>query len=176
MDFIHVKGHSADHGNNRADALVQLGKGSGPYSRRHSGGGEGTRLTARIADSEDAQTKFRLNLAQILEDEALVNATRSAEEGTAAIETAAALAASEGRDLAVVLAHASEPEPERDQIWIIALFRGSTNTAVKLLLVKLLPRTTAVAAAAAAVAAAAAATAAATPTASVVAAVALKQQ
>ena len=33
MKFIHVRGHSDDVGNDRADLLVQWGKEEGPYSR-----------------------------------------------------------------------------------------------------------------------------------------------
>jgi hypothetical protein len=39
--WVHVKGHSADGGNNRADKLVQWEKTSGPYCRVREGGGEG---------------------------------------------------------------------------------------------------------------------------------------
>ena len=39
--FIHVKGHSADGGNDRADTLVQWGKEPAPYSRLSQSGGEG---------------------------------------------------------------------------------------------------------------------------------------
>jgi ribonuclease HI len=38
---VHVKGHSADGGNDRADELVQWGKTAGPYCRVWEGGGEG---------------------------------------------------------------------------------------------------------------------------------------
>ena len=40
VTFVHVKGHSADGGNDRADELVQWGKDEGPYSRidRHGQG------------------------------------------------------------------------------------------------------------------------------------------
>jgi ribonuclease HI len=33
VTFVHIKGHSADGGNDRADLLVQWGKTDGPYSR-----------------------------------------------------------------------------------------------------------------------------------------------
>ena len=36
-----VRGHYDDNGNDRADALVQWGKESGPYARGYEGGGEG---------------------------------------------------------------------------------------------------------------------------------------
>ena len=39
--FVHVRGHSDDNGNDRADALVQWGKEDGPYARGYEGGGEG---------------------------------------------------------------------------------------------------------------------------------------
>ena len=38
---MHVIGHSDDNGNDRARALVQWGKESGPYARGYEGGGEG---------------------------------------------------------------------------------------------------------------------------------------
>ena len=42
MTFIHVKGHSSDGGNDRADELAWWGKEEGPYSRLASdGSGEG---------------------------------------------------------------------------------------------------------------------------------------
>ena len=33
MHWVHVKGHSGDGGNDRADELVQGGKKDGPYAR-----------------------------------------------------------------------------------------------------------------------------------------------
>ena len=41
VHWVHVKGHSADGGNERADALVQWGKGNRPYARLRNNGGEG---------------------------------------------------------------------------------------------------------------------------------------
>ena len=42
VHWVHVRGHSGDGGNDRADELVQWGKGSGPYTRlRALGEGEG---------------------------------------------------------------------------------------------------------------------------------------
>ena len=41
VHWVHVKGHSADDGNDRADELVQWGKGDGPHCRLREGGGEG---------------------------------------------------------------------------------------------------------------------------------------
>eukprot|EP01052_Picozoa_sp_SAG31_P012570 SAG31_NODE_738_length_12447_cov_4.809848_2_plen_164_part_00 len=41
VHFVHVKGHNDDGGNDRADELVQWGKGDGPYARLREGGGEG---------------------------------------------------------------------------------------------------------------------------------------
>jgi ribonuclease HI len=41
VHLVHVKGHSADGGNDRADELVQWGKTGGPYCRVREGGGEG---------------------------------------------------------------------------------------------------------------------------------------
>eukprot|EP01050_Picozoa_sp_SAG11_P035497 SAG11_NODE_13046_length_672_cov_1.797557_1_plen_129_part_01 len=44
VHWVHVKGHSKDGGNERADELVQWGKGDGPYCRLRDGGGEGESL------------------------------------------------------------------------------------------------------------------------------------
>jgi hypothetical protein len=41
VHFVHVKGHSGNEGNDRADERVQWGKDGGPYSRFRKGGGEG---------------------------------------------------------------------------------------------------------------------------------------
>ena len=41
VHWVHVKGHSADGDNDRADELVQWGKTGGPYCRVREGGGEG---------------------------------------------------------------------------------------------------------------------------------------
>jgi hypothetical protein len=41
VHWVHVKGHSADGGNDRVDELVQWGKTDGPYCRVREGGGEG---------------------------------------------------------------------------------------------------------------------------------------
>ena len=50
VTFIHVKGHSTDGGNDRADLLVQWGKSDGPFSRmRRGGGGEGAGRFGAIA-------------------------------------------------------------------------------------------------------------------------------
>ena len=41
VHWVHVKGHSADGGNDKADERVQWGKEPGPYARLRDGGGEG---------------------------------------------------------------------------------------------------------------------------------------
>jgi hypothetical protein len=41
VQWVHVKGHSADGGNDRADKLVQWGKTGGPYCWVWEGGVEG---------------------------------------------------------------------------------------------------------------------------------------
>ena len=41
VHWVHVKGHSADGGNDKADERVQWGKEAGPYARLREGGGEG---------------------------------------------------------------------------------------------------------------------------------------
>ena len=60
VTFIHVKGHSADGGNDRADELVQWGKEDGPYSRidRHGRGQGAGRLRAEPAF--EARKKARI--------------------------------------------------------------------------------------------------------------------
>ena len=47
--FIHVKGHSGDSGNDRADLLVQWGKGEGPYCRISLASDSEAERTAREA-------------------------------------------------------------------------------------------------------------------------------
>ena len=47
--FIHVKGHSGDSGNDRADLLVQWGKGEGPYCRISLASDSEAERTARDA-------------------------------------------------------------------------------------------------------------------------------
>eukprot|EP01052_Picozoa_sp_SAG31_P029319 SAG31_NODE_2905_length_4925_cov_85.303357_3_plen_169_part_00 len=44
---VHVKGHSADGGNDRVDEEVHWGKGDGPYTRLRDG--EGGKVTATLA-------------------------------------------------------------------------------------------------------------------------------
>jgi ribonuclease HI len=64
IDFIHVKGHSADEGNNRADELVQFGKGAGPYMYHHlhaNRRGEGEGRFARLRDGRYAANTFPLS-------------------------------------------------------------------------------------------------------------------
>jgi hypothetical protein len=41
VHWVHVKGHSADGGNDKADERVQWGKEEGPYAQLRDGGGEG---------------------------------------------------------------------------------------------------------------------------------------
>eukprot|EP01052_Picozoa_sp_SAG31_P012187 SAG31_NODE_706_length_12688_cov_41.991342_8_plen_431_part_00 len=49
VTFVHVRGHTGEVGNERADRLVQLGKTSGPYSRlAEVGFGEGDGRTGRV--------------------------------------------------------------------------------------------------------------------------------
>ena len=50
VTFIHVKGHSADGGNDRADELVQWGKSAGPFTRLGRGISEGPGLTGPVTD------------------------------------------------------------------------------------------------------------------------------
>ena len=71
VHWVHVKGHSADGGNDRADELVQWGKTGGPYCRMREGGGEGegrygAATTAALAtEGEDggAATEVAASLA-----------------------------------------------------------------------------------------------------------------
>ena len=51
VTFVHIKGNSADGGNDRADLLVQWGKTAGPYSRiLEVGGVEGPGITAVVTE------------------------------------------------------------------------------------------------------------------------------
>jgi ribonuclease HI len=70
--FVHVRGHSDDNGNDRADALVQWGKESGPYARGYEGGGEGeSRLRGDGTEG-----------AKAIEDQRKAKAAREAEKET----------------------------------------------------------------------------------------------
>ena len=44
VHWVHIKGHSSDGGNDRADELVQWGKSLGPFCRLREGGSEGNSL------------------------------------------------------------------------------------------------------------------------------------
>jgi hypothetical protein len=48
--FIHVKGHSSDVGNDRANELVQWGKSDGPFTRLGRGISEGPSLIGPVKD------------------------------------------------------------------------------------------------------------------------------
>ena len=49
MTFVHVRGHTREEGNERADRLVQWGKTAGPYTRLSRGGArEGLGLGGRV--------------------------------------------------------------------------------------------------------------------------------
>ena len=49
VTFVHVRGHTGEEGNERADRLMQWGKTAGPYSRLAlSGAGEGSGLSGRV--------------------------------------------------------------------------------------------------------------------------------
>jgi ribonuclease HI len=56
IHWVHVKGHSEDGGNDRADELVQWGKNEGPYCRLRAGDGEGeTRYRGATAEENAAK-------------------------------------------------------------------------------------------------------------------------
>ena len=58
VTFVHVRGHTGEAGNERADRLVQWGKTAGPYSRLARGGArEGAGLGGRV-DGHLRQTKL----------------------------------------------------------------------------------------------------------------------
>ena len=58
VTFVHVRGHTGEAGNERADRLVQWGKTAGPYSRlSRCGGREGAGLGGRV-DGHLRQTKL----------------------------------------------------------------------------------------------------------------------
>ena len=56
VTFIHVKGHSSDGGNDRADELVQWGKSDGPFTRLGQGISEGPGLTGPVTDGPVRKT------------------------------------------------------------------------------------------------------------------------
>eukprot|EP01052_Picozoa_sp_SAG31_P010129 SAG31_NODE_545_length_14238_cov_15.518849_16_plen_97_part_00 len=69
---MHVKGHSDDGGNDRADELVQWGKEDGPYARLREGGGEGEShfgpATNRAEDSAEEIIELDEALEALLAD------------------------------------------------------------------------------------------------------------
>ena len=56
VTFIHVKGHSSDGENDRADELVQWGKSDGPFTRLGQGISEGPGLTGPVTDGPVRKT------------------------------------------------------------------------------------------------------------------------
>ena len=63
VHWVHVKGHSGDGGNDRADELVQWGKEEGPYARlRALGAGEGdSRFGAAIRENSSLGSEKRVD-------------------------------------------------------------------------------------------------------------------
>ena len=63
VHWVHVKGHSGDGGNDRADELVQWGKEEGPYARlRALGAGEGdSRFGAAIRENSSRGSEKRVD-------------------------------------------------------------------------------------------------------------------
>ena len=58
VHWVHVKGHSGDGGNDRADELVQWGKEEGPYARlRALGEGEGESRFGAADRSRGSETR-----------------------------------------------------------------------------------------------------------------------
>ena len=73
-----MKGHSDDGGNDRADELVQWGKGDGPFAPLRDGGGEGDSCFGAAANqvAEGGAADAALLLDAIELDGALVTRTR----------------------------------------------------------------------------------------------------
>ena len=74
VTFVHVRGHSGEEGNDRADRLVQWGKTAGPYSRMaKAGAGEGDGRQARVVGrlsctkrpGEEIQRELVLNEGEV---------------------------------------------------------------------------------------------------------------
>eukprot|EP01052_Picozoa_sp_SAG31_P021412 SAG31_NODE_1655_length_7621_cov_3.211912_1_plen_380_part_00 len=85
VHWVHVKGHSADGGNDAADERVQWGKESGPYARLRNGGGEGdSRFGAMVvAEGEielDSALEALLDDADALVDQATYARWRAADD------------------------------------------------------------------------------------------------
>ena len=69
---MHVKGHSADGGNDAADERVQWGKGLGPFARLWNRGGEGDSRFGAADAAAGGATDVALGLDGEIElDEAL---------------------------------------------------------------------------------------------------------
>ena len=62
VHWVHVKGHSADGGNDAADERVQWGKGDGPFARLRDGGGEGESRFGAAEVATDGATDVALGL------------------------------------------------------------------------------------------------------------------
>ena len=71
VHWVHVKGHSADDGNDAADERVQWGKGQGPFARLRNGGGEGDSRFGAADVAVDDVTDAALGLESVELDEAL---------------------------------------------------------------------------------------------------------
>eukprot|EP01052_Picozoa_sp_SAG31_P031026 SAG31_NODE_3244_length_4500_cov_2.174960_2_plen_146_part_00 len=93
VTFIHVKGHSTDGGNDRADELAWWGKEEGPFSRlARDGSGEGDgiwreepdfeeRRQRRLAAAAGSTDRRETMVTPVAQDEQLAETTRVDNEG-----------------------------------------------------------------------------------------------
>ena len=67
VHWVHVKGHSADGGNDAADERVQWGKENGPFARLRNGGGEGDSRFGAVTAAAGGATDVALGLEDEIE-------------------------------------------------------------------------------------------------------------
>ena len=123
VTFVHVKGHSADGGNDRADDMVQWGKSPGPFARmRSGGGGEGAGRFRRVEEGP-VRSKNVEKEKEVDEDNMLGELLSDLPEGF--LEWDAEALAADLQDAVPADRRSREPEVGRRQSLVDALFSES---------------------------------------------------